>query len=73
MSNQPGQSIVLASLAEKSQIDSLPTDQVRCLSKGNDNTNYATLTTVTQNGHISNKIKRTFWKYPQRKQGLKKK
>ena len=54
MPNQQTHSTVSASEAEPPVSDSLPTDQNRCLSEGNDNTSHRTLNTVTRNGQPNN-------------------
>ena len=54
MSNQQSHSSVSASEAEPPVIDSLPTDQNRYLSEGNDNTNQRTRNTITRDGQSNN-------------------
>ena len=54
MSNQQSHSTVSESESNPPVIDSLPTDQNRCLPEGNDNTSHSTLNTVTRNGQSNN-------------------
>ena len=66
-------STVSASEAEQPVIDSLPTDQNRCLSERYDITSHETLNSVPQDGQSNNQHLENSSKTSSAKKGLKKK